>query len=170
MKNILVCGRAGVGKDTFAGRVCKWYGYTSFAFADGIYAIAKEYFGMGKKNRKLLQLIGEKLREIDPYVWINYTFNNVKALGLPAVISDCRKIEEYERGVQEGFVPVKIVCDKEIAIERIVKRDGHCDVGLLDAPVETGADSLNIYTIVNNGTLEEFEKEIDRFVELYCYC
>ena len=168
MKNILVCGRAGVGKDTFATWVALRYHYMPLAFADGIYTIAREYFGMQKKNRKLLQLIGEKLREIDPYVWINYTFDSAKRLNLPVVISDCRKIEEYQRGVQEGFVPVKIVCDKEIAIERIVKRDGHCDVGLLDAPVETGADSLNIYTIVNNGTIEEFEEEIDKFVELYC--
>ena len=168
MKNILVCGRAGVGKDTFATWVALRYHYMPLAFADGIYTIAREYFGMQKKNRKLLQLIGEKLREIDPYVWINYTFDSAKRLNLPVVISDCRKIEEYQRGVQEGFVPVKIVCDKEIAIERIVKRDGHCDVGLLDAPVETGADSLNIYTIVNNGMIEEFEEEIDKFVELYC--
>jgi len=168
LKNILVCGRAGVGKDTFATWVALRYHYMPLAFADGIYTIAREYFGMQKKNRKLLQLIGEKLREIDPYVWINYTFDSAKRLNLPVVISDCRKIEEYQRGVQEGFVPVKIVCDKEIAIERIVKRDGHCDVGLLDAPVETGADSLNIYTIVNNGMIEEFEEEIDKFVELYC--
>lgn len=43
-----------------------------FAFADKVKEIAKDLFNMKHKNRELLQKIGQSMRVIDKYVWINY--------------------------------------------------------------------------------------------------
>lgn len=123
---------------------------------------------MQQKNRNLLQIIGEKLREIDPYVWINYTFRKADvALNqkVPVVVSDMRKIEEYSVGMHKGYVPIRVVCDRDTAIQRIIKRDGFCDESLLDKPVETGTRDIQMLEIDNNGTIEDLYKQIDELIK-----
>ena len=71
VNKIMLNGRGGAGKDIFADYLVDNYGFKKIAFADGIYEIAYKYFGMTIKDRDLLQKIGEKMREIDPLVWVN---------------------------------------------------------------------------------------------------
>lgn len=161
INKIMLNGRAGSGKDEFADYLVENYGFKKITFADGIYEIAYKYFGMTYKSRKLLQEIGEKMREIDPLVWVNAAFKEAEKHE-KVVISDCRRANEYQIGLENNFLPIHIEAELDKRIERLEKRDGfYPDLSLLENESETGADGLDFITVDNNGTLEEFYKQID---------
>lgn len=162
--NILINGRAGAGKDEIADYLVENYGYTKVAFAEGIYEIARKYFGMTTKDRALLQAIGEKMREIDPEVWVNRAYNRSKELN-KVVISDCRQENEYITGIKLGFYPIRVFADETIRKDRIFKRDGvEPDMKLLETKGETGADGFHYYNIENNGSKEELYSKVDELM------
>ena len=169
VNKIIISGNiAGSGKDTMADYLVRKYGYNKLFFADGIYNIARNLFGMEGKNRALLQSIGEKMREIEPLVWINHEMKKVAKLisdEQKVVISDLRRENEYIRAVEEGFLPIRVVCDRDVAIKRIVERDGFCDESLLDNESENGTRSIPMLQIYNNGTVKELFENIDKLVE-----
>ena len=53
--------------------VVKCVNYKKFSFADKLKEIAKDLFFMKEKNRNLLINIGQKMRDIDENIWVNYT-------------------------------------------------------------------------------------------------
>lgn len=163
---IIICGSiAGAGKDTASEYLVQKYGFQSFSFAAPIYTICREYFNMQRKDRWLLQQVGEKMREIDHEVWINYTFKQAN-LADRAAISDLRRKNEHLAALNHGYFPIRIVTKRDIAIDRILKRDGHCDVSLLDNESETGTREIPMYEIINNGTVEELYQQLDKLVTL----
>ena len=137
INKIIINARAGAGKDCFADYLVDNYGFKKIAFADGIYEIAYEYFGMTIKDRELLQLIGEKMREIDPLVWVKRAFNEAKHYD-KVVISDCRRANEYAWGLEKGYLPIHIEADLDKRIIRLYKRDDiQPDLELLENECET---------------------------------
>jgi hypothetical protein len=158
----------GCGKDSCANYLVEKYNFKKLAFADKIYDIAYGLFKMEEKDRHLLQLVGEKLREIDPYCWINDTYKRAEEYiqqGKNVIISDCRKVEELETGLNKGYIPIRVVSDKYKAIERLYKRDGFCDETLLDNSVEIGTRGIPMLEIYNNGTFGELYQEIDELIK-----
>lgn len=167
INKIIINGRAGAGKDTIGEYLKNKYGFIPISFAEGIYDIAYRYFEMKKKNRALLQAIGEKLREIDPLVWINYTFKKIEndPYEQKYVITDMRKEIEYSKGIERGFYPIRVIADLNTRIDRIIKRDGIMpDIKLFEADVETGADCFSMITIDNNGSFENLYRQIDDII------
>ena len=161
VNKIILNSRGGGGKDTFADYLVDNYGFKKITFADGIYEIAYKYFGMTHKSRKLLQEIGEKMREIDPLVWVNAAFKESEKYD-KVVIADCRRANEYQMGLESGFLPIHIEADLDIRIKRLEDRDGfYPDLSLLENESETGADGLDFVHIDNNCSLEGFYKQID---------
>lgn len=166
MRDIMICANiAGAGKDTVADYLVLKYEYTKISFAQPIYEIAKEFFSMEKKDRELLQNIGQKMREIDPDVWVNNGYKRAREINTPVVITDVRQINEFHRGIEEDFMPVRIVCDRNIAIRRIIERDGVCDESKLDGPAEDGTRDLLVPQIYNNTTYENLYSQIDGFIK-----
>lgn len=168
-KNIMICSNvAGAGKDTAAEYLVK-KGYIQLSFAKPIYEIAYNLFGMENKDRYLLQKIGEKMREIDYDVWAKTAYETAdkwnKIFHAPVVLSDLRRDNEYEFGMKANFVPVRIVTDREIAIKRIEKRDGYCDISLLDNDSEIGTRHIVMPEITNDGTFVELYNKIDDFLK-----
>ncbi len=162
---ILINGRGGSGKDTLADYLVENYGFKKIAFADGIYDIARKYFNMEVKDRRTLQLIGEKMREINPNIWVDYTFEKAEKYD-KVVISDCRQFNEYEKGLNSGFLPIRIETDLEKRIERLEKRDGfYPDVSLFENKCETGADDLEFITVDNNDTYEQLYEQIEAIIK-----
>lgn len=162
---IIINGKAGSGKDTLADYLVDNYGFTKIAFADGIYDIARKYFNMEVKDRRILQLIGEKMREINPNIWVDYTFEKAEKYD-KVVISDCRQFNEYEKGLNSGFLPIRIETDLEKRIERLEKRDGfYPDVSLFENKCETGADDLEFITVDNNDTYEQLYEQIEAIIK-----
>lgn len=165
---IMICGNvAGCGKSTMAKYLETQYDFKEFSFAEPIYYIAYNVFRMKKKDRSLLQNIGEKMREIDPDVWVKYTYSDTDLYieDFNIVISDLRRKNEFDAGIEKGFIPVRIVCDRDIAIKRIEERDGSCDVSLLDHDAEVGTRDLILPQIINNGSFTSFYDQIDEFVK-----
>lgn len=166
INKIILNSRGGGGKDIFADYLVDNYGFKKITFADGIYDIAYRYLGMTYKNRALLQSIGEKMREIDPLVWVKYAFKNAEQYD-KVVISDCRRANEYAIGLKNGFLPIHIEADLNIRIKRLEDRDGfYPDLSLLENESETGADGLDFVNIDNNGTLEELYNQIEGIMRI----
>jgi dephospho-CoA kinase len=165
VNKIIINGRGGSGKDTVADYLIESYGFEKIAFADRIYDVARDYFGMTYKNRDLLQKIGQKFREIRPTIWIDLTMD--KAVNMDAcVISDLRQSNEYSIALENGFLPIRINTDLNLRIDRIHKRDGsYPDLKLLENESETGADKYKYFEISNNGSLEDLYKQIDWIME-----
>lgn len=161
---IIICSNiSGAGKDTVAEYLASMYGAKQFSFATGIYDICIRYFNMREKDRGLLQQVGEKLRYVDPNVWVNYTFRQANA-EKSAVISDLRRASEYEFAVQHGYFPLRIVTDRDIAIRRLIERDGKCDTSLLDNESETGTRNIPMHEITNNSSFKELYDKLDALV------
>ena len=164
INKIMLNSRGGAGKDTFADYLVDNYGFKKIAFADGIYEIAYKYFGMTIKDRDLLQKIGEKMREIDPLVWVKRAFNEAEHYD-KVVISDCRRANEYAWGIEKGYLPIHIEADLDKRIRRLYKRDGiHPNLELLENECETGADGLGFVDVDNNGTVRELCEQIDNIM------
>lgn len=158
---VIIKGGACVGKDVFARYLVENHGFHQISFASPIYKIAKENFGMVSKDRPLIQVIGQKFREIDPDVWVKLAMN--EAMKYPrVVISDCRQANEYMHAVANGFVPIEVVSDMSIRIQRAIERDGvEPDVSRWSHESEIGADGFRYpITITNNGTEEEYHGNI----------
>lgn len=162
----MINGRSLAGKDTLADYLVKEYGFKKVSFAEPIYEIARKYFDMKKKDRKLLQDIGEKFREIDPDIWVKLLIKSLNKHDR-YVISDVRRANEYIKCKEKGFIPIRIKSDLNLRIERCKQRDGikNPDTSLWENKSETGADSFNYYEIENNSTLDNLHEKIDNLCE-----
>lgn len=162
---IILNGRGGAGKDTFADYLVANYGFKKIAFADPIYEIARKYFGMTMKNRNLLQMIGEFGRNIDPLLWVKIAYDKAEKYDR-VVITDCRRENEYSWAMDRGYLPIHIHADEYIRIKRLTMRDGvYPDLSLLENESETGADGLDYITVDNNGTFDELYRQADEIVK-----
>lgn len=162
ISKIIINGRAGSGKDSFADYLVKNYGFVKISFAEPIYEIADKYFNMKVKDRKLLQQIGEKFREINPYVWIDITLNKAKQFD-KVIISDCRQENEYIKAViDNNFLPVRINTTLKNRIKRIELRDGfYPDTTLFENKSEVGADECMFLEVDNNKDFKNLYSQID---------
>ena len=114
-----IIGKICSGKTELANRLIKYYNNIEIkkrSFSDGVYKIARELFNMKVKDRKLLQNIGTKMREIDNNVWINNT--NVEG---NVIIDDIRYNNELEFLIRNNFIIIYIKIDKEKQKDRIIK-------------------------------------------------
>lgn len=166
MTKIIINGRAGSGKDVIADYLVDKYGFIKITFATPIYAIAREYFDMIMKDRTLLQAIGQKMREIDPDVWIKAAFKEAEKHE-NVVISDCRQFNEYLYAIRNNFTPIRVRADLDKRIERCIKRDNiYPKIEEWENDSETGADFV-VYSaeIENNGTIDELYEDIDELIK-----
>ena len=121
MFKIAIIGKMGSGKSTLADKIITYFSekniiLNKIAFADKVYEIARNLFGMKEKDRKLLQSIGTKMREIDSNVWVNATLNNLKQ---NVILEDGRYENEISELKKRGFYCIKLNIPKEIQIERL---------------------------------------------------
>ena len=167
---IALTGRMRVGKDALAEYAIEKYGFTRFAFGDGIKESCFKMFPdkMKKgKNRSILQKFGQLMRyEFDENVWINYCFNQINADAkkrkeskfstLNAIITDLRQPNEYQKCKEEGFVIIKVHTDDDIRLERMNAKGDNFTMDDLQHDTESHIDGFYAdYIIYNNGTIEE---------------
>ena len=128
MVRVAILGKIASGKSTVAEMITRKYpGTIKLAIAAPIKRIAKTHFGMKKKDRRLLQIIGNTGRIIDPFVWVNKV---VSSLDNEAsyVIDDVRFKNEVETLRRHGFTFLYLDVSKKERISRINKLYG------IDAP------------------------------------
>ncbi|MCK4648884.1 AAA family ATPase [bacterium] len=163
--NIGICGKAGTGKTAVADRLVKKYGYKRYAVADEVKKIAMRLFTMKEKDRKLLQDIGFKMREIRPSVWIDFLVDQIRGKD-KIVVDDIRYPNEHEALKKEGFKMIRVVADREICIKRLTERDGTAAIERLDDESETAMDDVDIENILNGSLpLEKMFAQLDELLE-----
>lgn len=162
---------AGSGKSTIANYLVEKHGFVVYNFADGIYQLARELFGMKVKDRNMLIAIGEKMREIDKLVWIKETLNRIEKDGNPrVVIADTRKLLEYAFLLEYGYEQAMVYCPEEVAIQRLKERDGESSVdvdvvvnGATENQLRPLIDTMKVFNTTL--TWEETQAEIDLYIK-----
>lgn len=171
-----VFGEAGCGKDVMAEHLIEKEYFRRYAFADDVRNVSKKYFpdaygDVTNKNRKLLQDVGTKFREIDPHVWIKSMLRNMKEderispYDSDVVVTDLRMPNEYEALKERGFIFIRVVVDKEVRLQRLRDRGDVFNEEDLTHHTESFYDEFKPdYTISNNGSLEELYSAIDELL------
>jgi len=164
--NIGICGKAGTGKTAVADHLVKKYGYKRYAVADEVKRIAMRLFKMKEKDRKLLQDIGFKMREIRLSVWIDFLIDQTRGKD-KIVVDDIRYPNEYQALKKEGFKMIRVVADRKICIKRLTERDGTAAIERLDDESETAMDDVDIENVLDgNLPLKKMLAQLD---ELFAF-
>jgi len=169
MKNIIVIGKMGSGKDTLAEFFVKNFNYRQISIAGRLKVIADllypEAFAGNDRNlkRSILQKLGDLLRSQNINILNDALFSEIKVKNLgPVVISDVRYSMEYDYFVSRGFVPVKINIDDTVRFERLFKRDGtYPSIETLNHKSENDIvlKNMKFLEVDNNGTAADLENQ-----------
>lgn len=175
-----ISGKQGAGKTALAKILIEKYNFQKVSFADGVKNTGMQVFGLtydqafgNSKDRVLLQQIGQKLREIDPNVWVNMVVREIKKSDkvIPnVVIDDVRFKNEFDTLRENGFIMVRIDASEDIRKERIgstFANPTHISETDLDAiGVKEQDDEVGWDVFINNSasleTLEKFAATIVR--------
>ncbi len=111
LKGTLLIGlghKARHGKDS-VGRMLKGifqavdYNAQVYSFAEALYTLCRDEYGMEEKDAPLLQRIGVQERKRDENVWVRKCFETIQATRPRiAIITDCRFPNEYAHIKQQG--------------------------------------------------------------------
>ncbi|WP_205439450.1 AAA family ATPase [Halobacillus ihumii] len=162
---IAICGKLRSGKNEVADTLTDYFRFTQFAFSNGIKEVGKllfpNEFNRREKPRQLLQRLGQKLREVHPNIWVNYTFNEMDEVGAKRiVVTDLRQPNELEALKEDGFHIIRVNATDETRLKR--SREAGDDFTLKDMQHETElhVDSFEVdYDIDNNGTLADLDEQ-----------
>ena len=138
-----------------------------FAFADKLKEITRDLFLMNTKDRKLLQDVGQAMRVIDPYVWINYLLYKIKDEDR-VIVDDIRYPNELEALRDRGFTIIKLVVDKDTQKDRLMityPDTYHLHLDRLNHESETYIDTMEADYIINSdkNVIENILQAIDSY-------
>lgn len=122
-----ICGRMGSGKDTVADTLVMRLSGKKQSFSAKLKEIAEDLFGIVKKDdrgRHIYQVLGDKMRDIDPDVWTNVVMKKYKS-DMNMIISDVRYVNEAEAILEVGGTIIHLNVSDKIRKERIQKREGY---------------------------------------------
>ncbi len=172
---IVFIGHMGSGKTYTLGRVAEQLNdkyhiiLNKCSIASGVKQIATNYFGMKEKDRRLLQQIGTKMREIDENVWIKALVFKIQNENLiPFGVDDVRFLNEIDR-LKEKFslFVVKLQPNEDQRLEVYKELYGRYPTEEeLNDPTETEIDKLEYnYLIRNTYDQRDITSDIDAIVE-----
>lgn len=179
-RNIGLIGRAQVGKDTVAARLGQRYGYQRVAFADKLKVAALTLNplvpnGFGghvrissfiddigwdeakttyPEVRRILQHVGQSVREIDPGFWVTAALPAITAagnLGLPVVVTDVRYLNEAKTLREWGFHLIRVTRPVAALAGEAGRHPSETELDTWDADL----------TIGNYGTLPDLNSMVD---------
>ena len=118
---IAITGKMCSGKTTLSNYLCQLEPkFQIFSFAKKVKEVAITLFNMNPsvKDRSLLISVGNKMREIDPDVWINYIMKQTEGLNY-CLIDDLRYQNEYETLVKNNWKIIQLQVSDELQEQRI---------------------------------------------------
>ena len=129
---IAFAGKSRSGKTTSANYLLRTYGFVKISFTGKLIEFAHEFFPdrfeKGEKPQDLILTLHEKLREIDPDVWIKYVSRKIETLPKDAdiVIDDLRDRNDYAGVKSLGFLVVRLDTsnDDRLPYDVLLKNDG----------------------------------------------
>ena len=143
-------GKFTSGKDGVASHLVNCYGFERRGFADKLKEVAAHLFGMNGKDRTLLQILGAKMREIDPDVWVRYVMRSINPRD-NVVITDVRYQNEYD-AIQKcsHSILIRLECPLGVRIRRYIKLYGIVPTDeQINHPSETDLDDLPFCFFIN---------------------
>lgn len=166
MKKIVLIGKMRSGKDTLAEYAIDKYEYKRFAFGDGIRGVAQILFPDEMSNgkpRALLQGIGQLMRSLDGDVWVNDCFRRISLENnVIPIITDLRQPNEFIKCKEEGYISIKVECDEDIRLKRIMRENDSFNLNDLKHETEMHIDTYNCdYVISNNKEIESLYSQFD---------
>lgn len=162
-------GKMGSGKSIVAEYLQNNYGYQILKFADPIYAIAKNDYGMTTKDIGLLQLIGNSGREIYPNIWIDIMLERLSEyIGKLVVVDDCRLNSELSALLSANFYPVTVISNTFDRLTRLADKGLFPTKEELNAITETDLDSMatNYKILLNMMTKEDLFVELEDLIHV----
>ncbi len=122
---LAITGKMCSGKSTISRHLVKNKNFIRIGYGDFVKKYAKEIFDMKIKDRKLLQDLGQKLKEIDPNVWVKLLEKKLDSLekkGIDKiVVDDVRFPQEMKSLRQKGFTILKLNINDALQKKRIIK-------------------------------------------------
>ena len=178
MEIIELCGKAGVGKDTFGQELIKQLEAQGkkcvhIAFADYLKFLCKQYFGWDgnkdEKGRELLQRMGtDVFRKTDENFWVNVVANllriyNINNLFDFAIITDARFPNEIN-GLRDALAGEENV---DVKAYRIIRNNfvSRLSDEAQQHSSETALDNFALDEIVLSGNINNLPLEVKRFIE-----
>ena len=165
---IMISGKKGSGKDEAVKFLISKYGGQSMSFAKPIYDMmyfCQTVMGMDRfKDREFLTTMGDFFRAKDPDIFINRCFYlaSNQDPDKNIYISDGRYENELDGGKEAGFSIIQVVSNDNI---RQIRRPNESIVDSHSSENGYPDDYPFDITIPNNGTLEQFHAELDKFVQ-----
>ena len=157
---IAFSGKICSGKTTAANIVESMLGCEAtikLSVASRVKELATDLFGMEQKDRKLLQVLGQKMKEIDPEVWVRALVKQVNNCGDKHIVIDDLRFPNELRALREnGFIIIRLEIDPELQLKRI--KDTYPDtweshVARLDNVSETALDTCTDFDYIFSTTL-----------------
>ena len=118
---LAVTGKMCSGKTTLCNYLCSIEPrFQIFSFGKKVKEVGTDLFGMDPltKDRPLLTSLGQKMREINSEVWINYVMNQCENKEF-CLVDDLRYQNEYEALVKNGFKIIQLEVSDELQEKRI---------------------------------------------------
>jgi dephospho-CoA kinase len=118
---IAITGKMCSGKTTLCNYLCSVEPrFEIFSFGRKVKDCATDLFGMNPlvKDRSLLISLGQKMREIDPDVWVNYVIKQCSDIEY-CLVDDLRYQNEYEALVENGFKIIQLNISDDLQEKRI---------------------------------------------------
>jgi dephospho-CoA kinase len=162
---IAISGKMCSGKSTLTKYLIEKYGFDEYCFAAKLKEIVKDLFGVETKNRKLLQLVGEKMRQVDSYVWIKYLFNKLPKTK-NVIVSDVRYLNEIVTLKNANFKTIRLEVSEDVQRERIKKTYGDLPQEALEHMSEIALDDYDgfDYILDSNQSKEILFEAVDEII------
>lgn len=155
-------GRRGSGKSTAAKYFAAVSGAGILSIAEPLRQVAAIAFP-GRTDRKLLQTLGDKLREIDRDCLLNIVLSKAAEYPGPVVIDDLRLVREAEVLRRHGFVGVLVRVSDDVRRQRLLARGENPRPAEDLHATEAEVDAIQPDFILENDadvTDEEFRKKV----------
>ena len=167
--NIVLFGEMGAGKSTVANYIRDTFEYTKLAFGSKIHSECKLH---GKETRNEMQNYGQMMRKIfGKNVWCDYVYNQSLKYNR-VVIEDGRQLNEYDYYTDLGYMPVGVITNDDIRIERLKKRinyvfDPTTSQHETEIQARTCVNKCNIQLYNNSDDINDLIKEIENKIGQY---
>ena len=169
---VAICGGLRSGKDTVGDMIANTIDAEQFTFSEGIWRMIEIFFPdeyanrYTHKPRTLLQVLGQKLREVEPNIWVDYTLNQINEISDNVVITDMRQPNEYQALKDTGFIIVRVNAHMSTRIERAASAGDIFEESNLNHETEQHYPLFEAdYEIDNNGSMDELTHQVTEIVE-----
>lgn len=163
MVKIAFSGKLCSGKSTAAAIVSEIINDVKIlSFAGKLKELAIDLFGMVKKDRSLLIDLGEKMRDIDPDVWVKCLIRESEKHEI-VVVDDLRFSNEYNTLHEKGFILIRINITREQQIQRLKKLYDNWEehASKWNDPTEIALDNHNFDHYINaSESLDDLRQQL----------